>query len=167
MRKLIVALVLAGVACAACDVTPPTATTSSSSTPRASGSAIATRSATIAPAPTVASTTAPPPPAPTAPPPPPAQTAPTIKAIPLRGNRGTNFVFQFSGFPKSTTGLDIVQTVTLPTGVKLPSKTFSAAPDGSGLSTYTPTSADPSGQYVITLQVAGGGVSAFTIIIVD
>jgi hypothetical protein len=87
--------------------------------------------------------------------------------VPTRGNRGTNFVFQFSGFPTSTNGLDIVQTVTLPNGTKLPPKTFSAAPNGTGLSTYTPTFADPSGQYVITLQVAGGGVSAFTIIIVD
>ena len=87
--------------------------------------------------------------------------------MPTRGNRGTNFVFQFSGFPRSTSGLDIVQTVTLPTGVKLAPKTFSAAPDGTGLSTYTPTFADPSGQYVITLQVAGGGPSAFIVIVVD
>ena len=146
--KLVATLVLAAAAFVACDVTPDTATTSSSSTPRASGSA-ATRSATIAPTPSAAPTTAAPqPPAPT-------------------NLRGTNFVFQFSGFPKSTSGLDIIQTVTLPTGVKLAPKTFRAAADGSGLSTYASTFSDPSGQYVITLQVAGGGVSAFTIIIVD
>jgi hypothetical protein len=168
MPKLIAALVLAAAALAACDVASPTTTTSSSSTPRASGSAAATRSATIAPTPTAAPTTATPaPPAPTNPPPPPPQPAITIKAVPTRGNRGTNFVFQFSGFPKSTSGLDIIQTVTLPTGVKLAPKTFSAAPNGSGLSTYTPNASDPSGQYVITLQVAGGGASAFTIITVD
>jgi len=167
--KLIAALVLAGVACAACDVTPDTATTSSSSTPRASASATAARSATVAPTPTAAPTTAAPaPPAPTnPPPPPPPQAAPKIQAVPTRGNRGTNFVFQFSGFPTSANGLDIIQTVTLPNGQKLAPRTFSAAPNGSGLSTYTPTFSDPSGQYVITLQVAGGGVSAFTIIIVD
>src|SRR5260221_7739323 len=89
-----------------------------------------------------------------------------IKQVPTRGNRGTNFIFQFSGFPTSTSGLDIIQTVTLPTGVKLAPKTFSAAPNGSGISTYTPTFSDPSSQYVITLQLAGGGLSAFTIIIV-
>ena len=130
--KLLATLVLAATAFAACDVTPDTATHSSTQGQ-----------------PTWASW------------------AFTIKAIPTRGNRGTNFVFQFSGFPTSTSGLDIIQTVTLPTGVKLAPKTFSAAPNGSGLSTYTPTFADPSGQYVITLQVAGGGASAFTIIIVD
>src|SRR5258706_5044079 len=165
--KLVATLALAAVALAACDVSPDTATTSSSSTPRASGSAAA-RSASIAPTPTVASTSAAPAtPARTAPPPPPPPPTITIKPVPTRGNRGTNFIFQFSGFPTSTSGLDIIQTVTLPTGVKLAPKTFSAAPNGSGISTYTPTFSDPSGQYVITLQVAGGGVSAFTIIIVD
>jgi len=168
VTKLVAVLVLVGVACAACDVTPDAATRSSSSSPRASASATAARSATIAPTPTAAPTTAAPaPPAPTNPPAPPPQPTITIKAIPTRGNRGTNFVFQFSGFPTSPNGLDIIQTVTLPTGVKLAPKTFSAAPNGSGLSTYTPTFSDPSGQYVITLQVAGGGASAFTIIIVD
>jgi hypothetical protein len=166
--KLLAALVLAGAACTACDVTPDTATTSSTSTPRPSGSvAVAPPSATVAPTPTAApKTVAPPPPAPTNPPPPPPP-AITIKAIPTRGNRGTNFVFQFSGFPTSPNGLDIIQTVTLPNGTKLAPKTFSAAPNGTGLSTYTPNVSDPSGQYVITLQVAGGGASAFTIIIVD
>src|SRR5690242_282533 len=167
--KLIAALVLAGVACASCDVTPDTAATSSSSSPRASAAASAARSATIAPTPTAAPTTAAPaPPAPTnPPPPPPPQAAPKIQAVPTRGNRGTNFIFQFSGFPTSSGGLDIIQTVTMPNGTKLAPRTFSAAPNGSGISTYTPTFSDPSGQYVITLQVAGGGVSAFTIIIVD
>ena len=170
MPKLIAALVLAGVVCAACDVTQQTPVTSPSSAPRASGSTavVTSRSATVAPTPTLAPTAAAPaPPATTNPPPPPAPTAPKIQAVPTHGVRGTNFVFQFSGFPTSPNGLDIVQTVTLPTGVKLAPKTFSAAPNGSGLSTYTPSASDPSGQYVITLQVAGGGASAFTIIAVD
>jgi hypothetical protein len=60
-----------------------------------------------------------------------------------------------------------VQTVTMPTGVKLAPATFLAKPDGTGFTTYTPKVSDPSGQYVVNLQVAGGGVSTFAIIIVD
>ena len=96
----------------------------------------------------------------------PPRAAPTITAVPTRGPKGSTFVFQFTGFPTSAQGIDIVQTVTLPTGAKLPPKTFTARPDGSGFTTFTQSFADPAGQYVVTLQVAGGGVSAFTLVTV-
>ena len=87
--------------------------------------------------------------------------------MPARGVRGTSFVFQYTGFPSSAQGVDVVQTVTLPTGAKLAPKTFLSNPNGSGFTTYTPSASDPSGQYVVTLQMAGGGISTSAIIIVD
>lgn len=168
MPKLIAVLILAAAVCAGCDVSSDVATTSPTSAPRATTT---TSTATSSPAPaatTVAPTAAPVTQAPAPPPPAPpaAKPAPTITPVPARGARGSNFVLQFSGFPTSAQGVDIVQTVTLPTGAKLAPKTFLAKPDGTGFTTYTPNLSDPVGQYVVTLQVAGGGVSAFAIITV-
>ena len=175
MSKLILGLALAASLVTACDVSdatavaPPTArstgATGGTGATGTTGATGASGAATAAPVPTAAPATPAPTPVRTAPPPPPPpQTAASIKAIPARGVRGTNFVFQASGFPASR---DIIQTVTLPTGAKAPSRTFTTNPDGTALTTYTPSVSDPSGQYVITLQIAGGGASAFVIIIVD
>lgn len=172
MSKLIVALVLASAVCAACDTAAATVTAASPTpTVRSSSSAGAAPSppGSVVPATAVPPTAAPATPVRTNPPTPAptAQPGPAVKAVPTRGSRGSTFVLQFSGFPTSPQGVDIVQTVTLPTGARLAAKTFLAKPDGTGFTTYTPLATDPAGQYVVQLQVAGGGVSSFAIITVD
>jgi pyruvate/2-oxoglutarate dehydrogenase complex dihydrolipoamide acyltransferase (E2) component len=107
------------------------------------------------PQPTVART------APPAPPPTPAP-APKIAAVPSTGVRGTNFVFQLTGFPKSANGLDILQTVTTPAGKPVGPAPFTTRPDGTGLTTFSVTSNYPTGLYFIKITAANGSFSAQT-----
>ena len=168
--KTLVAVVVTLVLTTACDVaTPGGAGSAPTAATRPSASVAAAVSPSAAPtsaAPTTA-TAAPATQAPTAPPPPPptAKPALTLTAVPPRAARGSTFVIQFKGFPTSANGLDVVQTVTLPNGAKLAPKTFTAKPDGTGFTTYLASLGDPSGQHVINL--AGGGLTAFVIVIVD
>src|SRR5438045_3826910 len=155
MSKLVAGLALAAVLFTGCDVSSPTAAasptirigatgaTGATGAPGTTRATRATGASTPAPAPTTAPTVAPATPVRTAPPPPP-QAAPTIKAIPASGSRGTSFMFQASGFPGSR---DIIQTVTLPTGLKTPSRTFTTDPDGPALTSYPAAASHPSGQY--------------------
>ena len=167
MSKLIaLALtVVIGTACGAVDSVLAAKTPAATVRPSASASAaaasapVATTTAPVASAPATVAPTAPPPPPPTAKP------TPAIKAVPPRANRGSTFVLQFSGFPTSAQGIDVVQTLTLPNGVKLTPSTFRAQPDGTGFTTYLASLGDPAGQHVI--QLTGGGLSAFVILIVD
>lgn len=168
MSKLIVALIVGSFGAMACGPIPGTvAVAPSTPTARASASASAVPAAvlvTATPAPVQAT---PVPAAPTAPPPaaPTAKPAPAIKAVPLRAARGSTFVLQFSGFPTSPGGVDVVQTVTLPNGVRLAPTTFLAKPDGTGFTTYLASLGDPAGQHVV--QLAGAGASAQVVLLVD
>ncbi len=165
--KALAALVLVLLVTTACDVATPggqgPAPAAATTRPSASAAAIPPSAVPATTAPPAAPATQ----APTAPPPPPptAKPALTLTAVPPRATRGSTFVIQFKGFPTSPNGLDVVQSVTLPSGVKLPPKTFTAKPDGTGFTTYLASLGDPSGQHVINLT--GGGLSAFVIILVD
>ena len=168
MSKLIIALLVGSFAATACGSIPGAVVATQAAPtvrPSASASAVpaaALVTATLPPAqaaPTTAAPTAPPPPPPTAKP------APAIKAVPPRAARGSTFVLQFSGFPTSPTGVDVVQTVPLPNGVRLAPTTFLARPDGTGFTTYLASLGDPAGQHVI--QLAGAGASAQVILLVD
>jgi hypothetical protein len=166
--KRLGAIVLALLVISACDVAAPVAKSSPTPAGRASAGASATASAALVVPATTAPTPAPATAAPTAPPPPPPPTAkptPALKAVPPRAARGSTFVVQFTGYPTSPNGVDVVQTVTLPNGDKLAAKTFLAKPDGTGFTTYTPSPGDQAGQHVINL--VGGGYSTFIIVIVD
>lgn len=167
--RLVATLIAALLVTAACDVAAPVAGSSPATTARASAlpTVVASASATPAASPSATPTPAPATAAPTAPPPPPptARPAPSITAVPPRAARGSTFVLQFKGFPTSANGLDVVQVVTLPNGVKLAPKTFTAKPDGTGFTTYLASLGDPTGQHVI--ELTGGGQSAFVIVLVD
>jgi hypothetical protein len=136
-----------------------TGATGASGTTGASGATGATGAptppASATPEPTAART-APPPPPPTPVP------APKIVALPASGVRGTNFVFQLTGWPRSAAGQDILQTVTTPQGRPVGPAPFSTRPDGTGLTTFNVTSNDPTGLYLIRITVAGTGVAAQT-----
>lgn len=168
MSKLTVALLVASFAAMSCGAIPgsvvaPPAT----STARPSASASASPAAVLVTATPVPVQAAPPTAAPTAPPPPPptAKPTPAIKAVPPRGARGSTFVLQFSGFPTSPAGVDVVQTVTLPNGVRLAPTTFLARADGTGFTTYFASLGDPAGPYLV--QLAGAGASAQVVLLVD
>jgi hypothetical protein len=138
------------------------------SAPVASGPAGSGPAATLAPGvtPTVAPIDTPQPTVVrTAPPPPPPPTqapAPKMVAVPSTGVRGTNFVFQLTGFPKSAAGIDILQTVTTPAGKPVGPAPFTTRPDGTGLTTFAVTSNYPTGLYFIKITAANGSFSAQT-----
>ena len=168
MSKLISAVIVAALALTACgSTTSPVAALPSTPTARPSASVSAVPAAVLVTATPVPVQAAPATAAPTAPPPPPptAKPAPAIKAVPLRAARGSTFVLQFSGFPTSPGGVDVVQTVTLPNGVRLAPTTFFAKPDGTGFTTYLASLGDPAGQHVV--QLAGAGASAQVVLVVD
>jgi hypothetical protein len=136
--------------------TGATGTSGSTGASGATGSTGApTPAATATPEPTTART-APPPPPPTPVP------APKIVAVPSSGVRGTNFVFQLTGWPRSANGQDILQTVTTPLGRPVGPAPFTTRPDGTGLTTFNVTTGDPTGLYLIRITVAGSGVAAQT-----
>ena len=166
MPKLIIALLVASFAATACGaipgsvVAPPaTSTARPSASASAAPAAVLVTATPVQAAPATVPPTAPPPPPPTARP------APAITAVPPRAARGSTFVLQFTGFPTSPGGVDVIQTVTLPNGVRLAPKTFLAKPDGTGFTTYLASLGDPAGQYVV--QLTGAGASAQVILIVD
>jgi hypothetical protein len=137
----------------------PTGATGATGATGTSGATGATGAPTPAPSTTpepTAARTAPPPPPPTPVP------APKILALPASGVRGTNFVFQLSGWPRSAAGQDILQTVTTPAGRPVGPAPFTTRPDGSGLTTFNVTQNDPTGLYLIRITVAGSGVAAQT-----
>ncbi len=168
MSKLIISLFVGSFAATACGAIPsPVAALPSTPTTRPSASVSPVPAAILVTATPVPVQAAPATAAPTAPPPPPptAKPAPAIKAVPLRAARGSTFVLQFSGFPTSPGGVDVVQTVTLPNGVRLAPTTFLAKPDGTGFTTYLASLGDPAGQHVV--QLAGAGASAQVVLLVD
>lgn len=168
MSKLIIAVVVGALALTACGSIPgAVAGTPGVATGRLSASASSVPAAVLVTATPVAAQVAPATTAPTAPPPPPptARPTPAIKAVPARAARGSTFVLQFTGFPTSPGGVDVVQSVTLPNGVHLAPTTFLAKPDGTGFTTYLASLGDPAGPSLV--QLAGAGVTAQIVLLVD
>ena len=168
MSKLIIALVIGSLAATACGAFPgvvaappsaPTARPSVSLSPVPAAVLVTLTPVPVQAAPVTAAPTAPPPPPPTA------KSTPAVKAVPPRAPRGSTFVLQFTGVPTSPGGVDIVQTVTLPNGVRLAPTTFLAKPDGTGFTTYLASLGDPAGPYLV--QLAGAGASAQVVLLVD
>jgi hypothetical protein len=161
MRPALVLLLT--LACAACDVAPPSSadrTTGPSAAPSAGPSAKASGTAMAATPPVAAPPAAPPQPttAPAAPPPPPPASVAKVTVLPgPSGPLGSAWLFQLTGFPPGR----VNETITDPRGIPK-NALLTVGPDGSASATFQTSVNDQPGAGRYQFRFESGSISLTT-----